>query len=139
MESGGWFFFLVVVGFLFWVLHQWHEGSNLRKAHRAYRESLERLKERPSDPDLRQVALNRGRYYSNLTRKRRGVTVYDEVAISNDIGAACASANQAPSSSGSAASAPLEARLNRLKQLYESGAIEEHEYRDRRSKLLEEI
>ena len=50
----------------------------------------------PTDPDLKQQALADGRAYSDLTRSQRGVTVYDELAVANDISAPCAAASAAP-------------------------------------------
>ena len=38
------------------------------------------------------MTLSLGRAYSNPTRDKKGVSLFDEVALSNDIGAACAAA-----------------------------------------------
>lgn len=67
-------------------------GQEVDRARAAYQESLSALKARPSSADLRQRTLDLGRQYSNLTRNRRGVTVYDEMALMNDINAATAGA-----------------------------------------------
>ena len=114
-------------------------------ARQTYLESLETLKRRPADPDLRQSALELGRVYSNLTRNSKGVTIFDEVALSNDINAACAAAARpdltpaATHASQPTPSASLEDRLNRLKALLATGVITDAEYRERRAKLLAEI
>ncbi len=63
-----------------------------KRAKKAYYESLEKLKERPNDPDLRDQALQLGRTYAALSRNPKCVTIYDEMSIANDIQAACARA-----------------------------------------------
>ena len=58
------------------------------KAKKDYQESLQRLKRDPNDPDLREKTLELGRYYSNLIRDSKGHSLFDEVALMNDINAA---------------------------------------------------
>jgi hypothetical protein len=121
------------------------EVKKLNEAHDTYRRTLELLKTRPSDPDLRQRTLEWGRHYSNLARQRKGgtgVTIFDEVALSNDINAACAAASRAMSTAepaSIASSPPIEDRLSRLKSLFDSGAITPEEYRERRNRILDEV
>ena len=64
----------------------------LNTARHAYQSSLEQLREHPTDPELRQKTLDLGRYYSGLTREENSVTIFDEIALKNDIDAACAGA-----------------------------------------------
>ena len=116
--------FTLVIGLYFYNLRQ--VNKQLQHAFTSYRQSLELLKQQPNDPELRQKALGLGRYYSNLTRSNKGVTVYDEVALSNDINAACAGAGQAARES--TATRPIEERLDQLKALFEKGVIGEQEY-----------
>jgi len=127
-------------GLYFWNLAR--INRQIRDAFNNYRSALELLKQSPNDPECREKTLHLGRYYSNLTRNNRGVTVYDEVALANDISAACAGAGQIPSSAidtPTTANQSIEQRLGRLKALLESGAIDESEYRERRSRLLDEV
>ena len=100
-----------------------------------YEESLAQLKLRPTDPNLKQETLALGREYSNLTRDRKGVTVYDEVALANDIGAACAAATAAvqPVSSFSVSA---EARLAELMNLEAKGLVTKEEYQEQRQRIL---
>ena len=112
-------------------------NKNLQHAFTSYRQSLELLKQQPNDPELRQKTLGLGRYYSNLTRNNKGVTVYDEVALSNDINAACAGAGQ--TAKDLTATRPIEEQLDQLKALLEKGIISEQEYSERRNKLLDEV
>jgi len=105
-------------------------AARLKLAKQSYEDSLRRLKENPTDPDLRQRALANGRVYSNLTRSGVGVTVYDELALSNDISAACAAASVATSD---VASHDLpEARLARLAALRGKGLLSDEEYQSQR-------
>ena len=133
---------LAVVGSLVFVICIYYynldkTNKQLRRAFANYRQSLELLKQQPNNPELRQRALELGRYYSNLTRANRGVTVYDEVALANDINAACAGGSHAARES--TATRPIEERLDQLKTLFEKGVIGEQEYSERRGKLLDEI
>jgi uncharacterized membrane protein len=118
------------------------ELRQLNDAQANYRRMLEILKRNPTDPDLRQKTLDWGRHYSNLTRQRKGLTIFDEVALSNDISAACAGAARTESYTAagtSTSSLPVEDRLARLKALLGSGAITDDEYRERRNRLLDEV
>src|SRR5215217_2106412 len=74
------------------VAYQWVQQQNVKAARDAYRSSLSRLKKNPTNAELRGQTLELGRKYSNLTRNRKGVTIFDEVALKNDIDAACAGA-----------------------------------------------
>src|SRR5215207_1901244 len=89
--------FLVLVALLVIALvvraNQNARMKRLIEAKRAYQDSLSHLKEKPTDADLKQQTLALGRHYSNLTRDQKGITVFDEVALSNDINAACAGAS----------------------------------------------
>jgi hypothetical protein len=127
--------FALAIAVYFYNLSQ--TNKQLRRAFANYRQSLELLKQQPNNPELRQRALELGRYYSNLTRDNRGVTVYDEVALANDINAACAGGGHA--ARDSTATRPIEERLDQLKALFEKGVIGEQEYSERRGKLLDEI
>ena len=67
-------------------------GLELDRARKAYDNSLETLRHDPNNPELRADTLRLGRAYSNLTRNDKGVTLFDEFALMNDINAACARA-----------------------------------------------
>jgi hypothetical protein len=61
-------------------------------AKKEYEDALQRLKQDPNNPELRGEALRLGRAYSSLTRRSRRGSRFDEVALMNDINAACARA-----------------------------------------------
>jgi len=115
------------------------EQAKERNAARdAYFNALRRLKANPTSADLRQNTLELGRVYSNLTRNKAGVTVYDEVALSNDINAACAGAATLVANRPIQATT-TEARLRQLAELKSNGLISEEEYTARRNKILDEV
>jgi cytochrome c-type biogenesis protein CcmH/NrfG len=145
--------FILLAGFLIFMIVLKARQSQartraLREGLRNYLDSLEELKHSPTNANLRQRTLELGRHYSNLTRNKQGVTVFDEVALSNDIGAACAGAgsvmsdsvNSTPlknivASSGSS----IEERLTKLSELKARGLIDEQEYESKRARILDEV
>ena len=129
--------FVVGVGLYLYRLRQINE--QLQHSFANYRQSLEILKQQPNNPELRQRALEWGRHYSNLTRDNRGVTVYDEVALANDINAACAGGVDSARAAPTMEIRSIEHRLEQLKALFDKGAIGEQEYNERRSRLLDEV
>ena len=122
-------FILAVVGGVLAAINQQKE---LAAALQAYQACLEQLKGEPNNPELRQRALQLGRVYSNLTRQKKGVTIYDEVALKNDIDAACAGAVSVQSRS-------VEERLAKLQQLLAAGHVTDDEYRRRRQAILDDV
>lgn len=113
------------------------ERQHYADSGRNYRAAIERLKTSPLDPGLREKALETGRLHASWGRHLQGttgVTVFDEVALANDIQAACAGAGAAP-----AESTTLEARLEKLGSLLSRGLISEAEHRERRQQILAEI
>ena len=48
-------------------------SNQVKKAKENYEKSLAKLKENPTDADLKQATLELGRIYSNLTRDSNGV------------------------------------------------------------------
>ncbi|MEZ0327215.1 MAG: SHOCT domain-containing protein [Fimbriimonas sp.] len=133
-----------IIAFFIWAFYSneaaKERAQTLESAKAAYEESLRYLRERPTDPTMRAQALDFGRRYSNLTRSHSGVTVYDEVAIKNDIDAACAGTVQA------AAPEQLEhpggrmaERLQELQRLLDAGLITREEHEAARAKVLSEL
>jgi len=98
-------------------------------ARRDYEEALRQLVRDPASAQLRTRALTLGRTYSNYTRNQSGITVFDEVALMNDINAAAAAASAPPPAS-------IEDRLTRLHDLRTRGLISEGEYDERRREIL---
>jgi hypothetical protein len=115
-----------------------------RKAYKLYLDSLNRLKRDPHNPHLRETTLALGRHYVLLLRSSHGPTTFDEVAILNDINAACARAGTIPPivQSPTATSAPaatVEERLARLDDLLAKRAITDAEHKQKRGEILAEL
>lgn len=128
------FFIFLVIVVIVALLAGNAEGKKLLQAKQAYLSSLENLKKEPRNADLRQKTLELGRTYSNLTRDSKGVTMYDEMALMNDIGVACAAATatEVPSIS-------TQDRINTLISLREQGIIDEDEFKERKKAILDSI
>jgi hypothetical protein len=113
--------------------------EDLEAARSAYHESVNKLKQNPTNADLRQTTLALGRIYSNHTRSRKGVTLFDEVALMNDINAACAGAANIHESRLPKPDEAIALRLEKLAELQAKGLIDDDEYSARREKILDEI
>ena len=121
----------------------------LARAKKAYQDSLAALSHDPANARLKTNTLSLGRFYANLTRDKKGVAMFDEVALMNDINAACAAAmHVAPSHHGSAqaqvaptrvSATEAEERLTALAGLQSKGLITEAEFQQRRSAILNAI
>jgi hypothetical protein len=134
----GFIFLLLAVGFVVAaIMFAIAKQKGVAEARAAYLHSLARLKQDPTNADLRQGTLALGRHYSNLTRDRKGVTMFDEVALSNDIRAACAAAARQTAAPIQAES--MEARLLKVPDLHRQGLLDEKEFQDQRSRILREI
>jgi len=134
---------VIVLVLLLFIILAWHviTTKTLERARQDYLRALHELKSNPTSANLRQETLRLGRVYSNLTRSNRGVSLFDEVALMNDINAACAGAvapqpqpNIPPPQQHS-----MEVRLARLADLRAKGLIDEREYSTRREQILNEI
>ena len=154
-NSGGGIYY--VVGFLvLFIVIVWSSAAKqaarlaaekarkiIEKAETAYQSSLAQLKADPTNSDLRQKTLEQGRYYSNLARDSKGVTIFDEMALMNDINAVCGGTTNITGAITSAStpitSLSIEERLAKLSNLRAKGLIDEQEYDTRRKKILDEI
>lgn len=64
------------------------EYIHITRGKLAYNVCIQFLKDHPNDPNIRQVTLEIGITYSNAIRDGKGVTIFDEMALNNDINAA---------------------------------------------------
>jgi hypothetical protein len=129
------------VALVIWVVVAQAQAKQREQARLAYQAALEELKANPTNADLKQKTLQLGRVYSNLTRNKSGVTLFDEMALMNDINAATAGASASTSQPAQIpiASASVEARLANLSDLKSKGLIDEAEYTTKRQKILDEM
>jgi hypothetical protein len=115
---------------------QAEKQRTIMAAKRAYGESLELLKTSPANPGIRQQTLQIGRGYSNLSRDSKGVAIFDEVALLNDINAVCAATAVAI---GTTPQRTTSDKLAELKELLTKGLISQSEHSELRSQLLGEF
>jgi hypothetical protein len=112
----------------------------LQQAQLQYQRALGRLKADPANPDLKQKTLELGRHYANLTRQRQGVTIFDEIALMNDINAVTAGGAFSPwRSETPIRQLSVKERLEKLSELKDRGLINEQDYAETRKRILEEI
>src|SRR5262245_3237330 len=125
----------VIGGVVAFVFIQYVKTAEARTRERqaafdAYQSELAKLKANPTDPNIKQRALQLGRTYANHTRQQKGVTVFDEVALSNDISAATAAATVAQPAQPPPIAQPtsLADRMRKLNELRDAGLITDIEY-----------
>ncbi|WP_394793376.1 SHOCT domain-containing protein [Armatimonas sp.] len=143
--------FLIFAFALVWALVEFRQDQkkkeSARKAYKesarkAYLESLASLKISPTNADRKQKTLTLGRHYASLTRDANGNTLFDEVALMNDINAACAAANVPTPVAGAhlvSTEPSFEARLTTLGDLKAKGLVDSAEYEKRRNEILNSI
>jgi len=131
--------FIIVIALLTGNSTKKQRAQALASARDDYQKSLNYLKAHPTNAEVRQGTLEYGRRYSNLTRSNKGVTIFDEVALMNDINAACGGATTISEKKETFPTQTIEDRLQRLVELKNRGLIDEHEYASRRQKILDEI
>ncbi len=85
----GWLLFGLFVTAAVWIGIA--SGMATNRAKEAYQASLAALTSDPRNTALRQATLALGRAYAARVRNGKGVSVFDEVALMNDINAACGS------------------------------------------------
>lgn len=116
------------------------DAKKKREAKEAYQGALAKLKANPSSSDLRQQALALGRIYSNVMRDKKGNTLFDEVALMNDIGAACAATHQVIGQQPVvAAGETVEDRLVKLRRLLDKGLIDQDDFSRRKREITDQI
>lgn len=114
------------------------------RGKKAYYASLEQLKIDPHNPELREQVLNLGRKWANTARGLhsmgfKDVIVLDEVAMLNDINAACARAGSKVTIEADGRKPSIEERLKQLDDLRAKRLITEEEFRSRREQILKDV
>ena len=132
---------MVVLFVIGYTLMKVNKDRALDRARDAYLRSLSELKQEPANPDLKHHTLALGRIYSTLARKSGARNVFDEVALMNDINAACVAATSGRhvSTNVSSAHPSIEARLRTLVDPRDKGLVNLAEYEKRRSEILGHI
>jgi hypothetical protein len=137
------FLFLVFAGLIGAIFIGISQGKALENARQKYVASLTQLAANPTSAQQRQATLGLGRTYSNLTRNKKGTTVFDEVALMNDINAACggttALATASAQSNLTSVSVSIEERLVKLQNLLDQSLISQSEYGARRQQIIDDV
>ena len=113
--------------------------KRIEEARIAYQSSLRALRSDPTNATLKQKTLDLGRVYARAVREGGSETLFDEMALSNDLSAATASASASPSPASSSASASVEKRLADLASLREKRLIDDEEYTRKREQILSDL
>lgn len=129
---------VIAVGSIIFYFHQLHQQA-MEEAKVKYQGSLEQLKQDPHNPELREHTLALGRKYASLTRNNQGVALFDEVALMNDINAACARAGSKDTAKPDTSIASVEERLEKLDTLLSKQLISQREYQSRREQILNKL
>jgi hypothetical protein len=139
--GGGLFCIVILVAIVgIWLFVQYQRNQAIAAARAAYEAGLNELKKHPTNADLKQRALALGRSYSNLTRNKKGVAMFDEIAVMNDINAATAGATaQQPQPGPTPTRGTVQERLTQLDQLRTQGVINEQEWQTRKAAILEDL
>ncbi|HVR10847.1 MAG TPA: SHOCT domain-containing protein [Thermoanaerobaculia bacterium] len=116
------------------------DKGEARRARHKSRATRSRSCSDHGNPDLRQKTLELGRAYSQLTRKGKGVALFDEVALANDLNAAAGGSTVIASSRNANPAAATELdRLRKLDQLKQGGLLSEQEYAAKRQKIIDDL
>lgn len=126
------FFSLLAVGVAIAVLKR----RARERAQAAYMAALDRLRRKPSNVAMRTEALDLGRRFAALCRDQGCPTIFDEVALLNDMNAACGGTAVAPDAQPRKSP---EERLRSLQRLLSSGLIDEADFAARKREILNEV
>lgn len=115
----------------------------INKKRNEYQLALAALRKNPTNPTLHEKALTLGRIYSSATRNNKGITLFDETALANDIRAVTANATQtAPVVHQTKTSTPaqsIDARIAALKKMRENDLLTDEEFEQKRKDILNSI
>jgi hypothetical protein len=126
----------IVIVFVVAIVSGLAQAKALEEAKNAYAQSLDELKLDPANSDLRQRTLALGREYASASKDDKGVSLFDEVALMNDINAACASTQHAVAAPASATAESVAAKLQILRDLLDKGLITMEDFERRKAEIL---
>lgn len=133
---------ILLIGFLI-ILNSNDKRKRIKKAAENYQKSLEALNRSPMDSKLRQQTLALGREYARVARKQKKETLFDEVALMNDLNAVGVATTTIDTSGENRVNKDngknIEQRLNALEDLKGKGLISADEYAERRAGILNEL
>lgn len=144
-----WFGAIVIIGstilYIRTLLIQQKKSEDIILKGGAYKRALAALSDDPTNHKLHEHALRLGREYSAATRDGKGVTLFDEAALANDIRAVTANATKTTPAPNVSTTTPqpyqttLEDRIAALKKMKESGLLSDEEFEQKRKSILDSI
>ncbi len=132
---------IVIIVFILslYALNRWQKRQAIQRALKDYEAALLELKRTPTDSDIRQITLEFGREYAKLLRDNKQATVFDEVALMNDLNAIGGGHVVSDTLGKKPMDRGVEERLGTLEDLRSKKLISEEEYRKRREDILNQI
>ena len=119
------------------IYDQEQRKKKIAKAKKEYNDALDMLRKNTNNNELREYALACGRYYATLAANDKR-TMFDEVALMNDLNAIQATTAQ-PAPAPQENKGDVKTRLANLESLYKEEIITKEEYETRRNQILSEV
>lgn len=118
--------------------------EEIKRLHAVYQQNLDLLRQSPTSSEYHENALESGRAYANATRDKKGVTLFDETALANDIRAVTANASKIGQSASeepapSTLTHTLDERIAALQKLRAAGLISDEEFDQKRKAIIDSI
>lgn len=132
------FWVLLAIGGVVGVVMAVSQAKAMAAAKAAYEAALAALSAEPHSNDRRIAALNAGRHYAELARKKagsKGVALFDEVAMQNDLTARLGAGATSPAKTASGGDDRV-AKLTKLAELRDKGVLSPEEFDAEKKKLL---
>jgi hypothetical protein len=132
---------IVIIGIALFI-NASRRGARLRSAEEAYQKALHDLRRAPHSSKQREATLLAGREYARVARENKRETIFDEIALMNDINAIAGQQVSAQPTGRKEQTEPqlsYEERLERLQRLAAAGHLTKDEYVEKRRRLLDEL
>lgn len=129
---------IVAVLVIVWIFYNGEQKrARIREAKSNYENSLSQLKSSPDNADLRQKTLALGRSYAEAAREGGKATLFDEMALMNDINAVAGGATVKHPEQKITKSASE--RLSELQKMKEQGLISDAEFNAKKTAILNDM
>lgn len=128
---------VLILGVIWYGRYQ--KGKRIERARKDYQSSLNSLKRSPTNVNIRQNTLMRGREYARLLRDNKKETIFDEVALMNDINAIGGGHVVSNTTFKKQEEKSVEERLRLLEDLKNKNLISAEEYEQRKNSILSQI
>lgn len=113
------------------------KAQTINRAHATYQQALADLRANPGSTQIREGVLAYGRQYANIARQNGQRTIFDEMALANDLASIPVPVSVATATAAPATNA--EERLRQLTRLRDQALISADEYEKRRQQIINEV